>query len=65
MTIALADVSDLDCVTSFAPLALDLPSAQRYAPGWRPTLRRLVYAWAADGGLPDPQGSYHLAPIHL
>ena len=63
MTIALAAVSDLDCVASFAPLALDLPGAERYATGWRAILRRVVYAWAADGGLLDLEGSYDPADL--
>ena len=44
-TLLLSQVVDLDCVASFSPLALDVPSPDRYARGPAAILRRILYYW--------------------
>jgi len=56
MTLALADVCDLDCVTSWSPLVLDLPATERYARGGDAILRRILYQWVRVGGLLELPG---------
>lgn len=52
MTLALAAVCDLDCVASWSPLVLDLPSPNRYARGPAAILRRVLYSWERDASVP-------------
>jgi hypothetical protein len=44
-TLSLAQVCDLDCIASFAPLVLDQPCPVRYARGPAAILRRVIYWW--------------------
>lgn len=53
-TLALAQVCDIDCVISFAPLILDLPSPNKYARGIDAILRRILYSWCRDVTIPLP-----------
>jgi hypothetical protein len=61
MTLALGQVTDLDCVVSMAPLVLDMPSPVRYARGAQAILRRVVYFWCdprrMTTALPDLKGA--------
>lgn len=54
MTLALAQVRDLDCVVSLSPLVLDMPSPNRYATGVDAVLRRVLYKWYRDASIPLP-----------
>lgn len=45
MNLTLGQVVDIDCIASFAPLALDLPCPNRYAVGSKAILRRVLYYW--------------------
>jgi hypothetical protein len=55
-TLTLAQVVDLDCIASFAPLVLDVPATERYAMGGDAIVRRVLYAWVLDGGLLELPG---------
>jgi hypothetical protein len=54
MSIRLAQVCDIDCVISFAPLILDVPSPNKYARGIDAILRRVLYRWCRDVSIPLP-----------
>jgi len=54
VTLALAQVRDLDCLVSLAPLALDLPSPNRYAIGVAAILRRVLYKWCREASVNLP-----------
>lgn len=54
MTLALAQVRDLDCLVSLAPLRLDMPSPNRYATGIAAILRRVLYSWCRDASINLP-----------
>lgn len=54
MTLALAEVCDMDCVVGFAPLRLDVPSPNKYARGVQAILRRVLYSWCRDVSTPLP-----------
>ena len=56
MTLALADVCDLDCVASWSPLVFDLPATERYARGGDAIVRRVLYSLALNGGLLELPG---------
>jgi hypothetical protein len=45
VTLALAQVVDLDCITRFSPLVLDLPVPDKYARGAQAILRRIISYW--------------------
>jgi hypothetical protein len=59
MTIALADVEDIDLIKSFSPLAFDL-SARRVK-GSAAILRRILYRWCIPAGFLDFDRSVGLA----
>lgn len=56
MTLALADISDIDCVLSWRPLVLGMPATERYATGGNAIVRRVLYSWARNGGLLELPG---------
>lgn len=51
-TLALAQVRDMDCVVSFVPLILDMPSPHREVSGPAAIIRRWVYALCRDISTP-------------
>lgn len=54
MTLALAQVRDLDCLVSLSPLRLDMPSPNRYAIGVAAILRRALYKWCREASINLP-----------
>jgi hypothetical protein len=56
VTLALAQVVDIDYVLSFRPLVFGMPSTERYATGGDAIVRRILYSWARNGGLLELPG---------
>ena len=64
MSLPLAQVCDLDCVTTAKPLVLDLAPTERYVTGQRAVTQRIVVGWVTDADLLDLEGR-SWAPIDL
>ncbi len=65
MTLALDDVTDLDCVLSTDPLTLDLPETERYVTGHQAIAQRVLGGWAADANLLELEGSWDPTEIAI
>lgn len=56
MTLLLADVCDWDCLASAAPLALDVPTTERYVRGAQAIAQRVLAEWVDRVGLLELEG---------